>query len=476
MSPDGSDGSGPVPREVISAWMELGVSYFDIEADRWIGESLWKRFGVSPYKRTIDAMLALVHETERETVRRLHAELVSGSAETQRYRYRIVLPGDRIRWIESEWSAVRDAGGRRYIVCLDRDVTRRVDREAELREARRRAEHIAYEADVLRRAGAAITSTLDVDRMISLILDQAKAVVPYDTASVQLMREGYLEIVGGAGWERIEEVLGIRFEIPGDNPNTRVMQSRMPLRLDEMHSREGPPPPGCEPAAPYAWMGVPLIVRDEPIGMLTFDNRRPGYFTEAHLRLAVSFADHVAIALHNAQLFDETQQLAMTDSLTGLLTRRAFFLNATAFLEHARRYGHTVALLLIDIDYFKGINDNYGHRKGDAVLRQVSQAISEVLRDSDIVGRYGGEEFIAMMTETTAEHAVQVAERVRRTVETLAFDSVDSTVTVSIGVAPHEGGPGASLESLIEAADRACYLAKSEGRNSVRRADRFSTE
>lgn len=476
MSRDRSDRGDSVPREVISAWMESGVSYFDIDGDRWVGESLWKRFGVTPRRRSIDAMLALVHENERDTVRRMYAELVSGEETSHRYRYRILLPGGRIHWIESEWSVVRAADGRRYIARLDRDATRWVERESELREARRRAESIAYEADVLRRAGAAITSTLDVDQMVSLILDQAKAVVPYDTASVQLLRDGYLEIVGGAGWDRIEEALGVRFEIPGDNPNTRVMQSKMPLRLDELYPQERTPPAEHEPGACYSWMGIPLIVRGEPIGMLTFDNRRPGYFTKAHLRLAASFADHVAIALHNAQLFDETQQLAMTDSLTGLLTRRAFFLNAAAFLEHARRYRHTVALLIIDIDYFKGINDTHGHQKGDAVLVQVSRAISEALRDSDIVGRYGGEEFIAMMTETTTEHAVQVAERVRRTVEALEFESVDSSVTVSIGVAPREAGTNAALEDLVEGADRACYLAKSEGRNSVRRADLFSGE
>ncbi len=165
------------------------------------------------------------------------------------------------------------------------------------------------EAETLRQAAAAVASTLDRDRAIQLILDQLARVVPYDSASVQILGDGYLEIVGGKGWPDPEAVLGTRFPIPGDNPNTIVVQKRRPHIL-----RNAPRRYAIFRSEPHAhirsWLGVPLIARDRVIGILALDSTQPHFYTREHARLVSAFAAQAAIAIENARLFEAEQRRA----------------------------------------------------------------------------------------------------------------------------------------------------------------------
>ena len=165
------------------------------------------------------------------------------------------------------------------------------------------AERRAQEAETLRRAGAVVAATLEQAEAIERILEQLATVVPYQTASVQLLREGEMVVVGGRGWPDLSIVLGVKFPIPGDNPNTRVVQERQPIVFGDVTQ-----------AYPYfldrvethnirAWLGVPLITKGQLIGLITLDSAQPNYFTADHTRLAAAFADQVAIAIENAQLY-----------------------------------------------------------------------------------------------------------------------------------------------------------------------------
>jgi diguanylate cyclase (GGDEF)-like protein len=168
--------------------------------------------------------------------------------------------------------------------------------------------------------------------------------------------------------------------------------------------------------------------------------------------------------------------LALTDGLTGLLNRRAF--DEALALEWKRtvRYGSQISLLLLDLDYFKRFNDQYGHLAGDDCLRAVAAAVRGAVRDTDRVARYGGEEITVILPSTLAAGAAAAAEKIRSAVEALGIrhegnGKCGGQVTVSIGVAtafvrqsePMEGMP----EALIHAADNAMYKAKREGRNRV---------
>ncbi len=180
------------------------------------------------------------------------------------------------------------------------------------------------------------------------------------------------------------------------------------------------------------------------------------------------FAKQVAIAIENVRLFDEVQRLAAIDGLTGLNNRRHFFSIAPVEFSRARRYGHPLSAMLLDIDHFKDFNDKFGHVIGDQVLQAVAKCCKESLRQTDVLGRYGGEEFVILLSETDRHVAQTVAERLRKKVSrtTVSTEKGDLSVTVSIGIAENnEYTP--DLETLIARADQAMYVAKHKGRNQV---------
>lgn len=163
------------------------------------------------------------------------------------------------------------------------------------------------------------------------------------------------------------------------------------------------------------------------------------------------------------------QDLATHDGLTGLLNRRAFEQRLSEELERSRRYHHPCALMIIDADHFKRINDRYGHPVGDEVLRALASRIRQHIRPTDRAGRYGGEEFAVLLPETDRAEAVEVAERIRAGVAHAPLALVDDTpvgITVSVGVTAYPED-AASEEALIEAADRLLYSGKEAGRDRV---------
>jgi diguanylate cyclase (GGDEF)-like protein len=169
------------------------------------------------------------------------------------------------------------------------------------------------------------------------------------------------------------------------------------------------------------------------------------------------------------KLMDEIMQMAEHDSLTNLLNRRAFCRDAEKKCNEILRYGGQAFLLMLDIDFFKKVNDTYGHLAGDEVLRSVSRTLLQRFRKTDMVGRYGGEEFCVFLFTLTGEKAAEIAEECRRQIENLPIVFEDKTirVTVSIGVAEFPFSPEQTLTELIARADAALYRAKSGGRNRV---------
>jgi len=174
------------------------------------------------------------------------------------------------------------------------------------------------------------------------------------------------------------------------------------------------------------------------------------------------------ISTHKA-LETQLRELATRDTLSGLLNRGAFLERSTALFDHCRRHGQPCAVLMIDIDHFKRINDRHGHQVGDAAIRACAEAIGEALRDADLLGRLGGEEFAALLPHATADSAMVVAERIRAAMAQMGLASPEGqplAFTISIGVA--EMAPRhAGIEPLLVDADQALYRAKATGRNKV---------
>jgi diguanylate cyclase (GGDEF)-like protein len=173
--------------------------------------------------------------------------------------------------------------------------------------------------------------------------------------------------------------------------------------------------------------------------------------------------------LHNAETHQHLQDLALRDPLTDVLNRRAFDGPLIRELKAGLRYGTPACLLLVDLDYFKTVNDLLGHVAGDEVLKRVAALIRETVRNVDSVGRYGGEEFAVVLPHTDLDQAQALAERLRAIIERYAFELEDGQVrmTASIGLASLHDSAIATVGDWIAAADSALYEAKSRGRNRV---------
>jgi len=164
----------------------------------------------------------------------------------------------------------------------------------------------ALEQRTLREAALALTSALDLHEVINRILDQLREVVPYDTASVQLLRENHLEIVGGRGFPNLEELLGFCFPVDGDNPNREVVRTRAPFIVaDAPTAYEGFRRQPHAPAGIRSWLGVPMLVGERLIGMIALDKSEPAFYTQEHVRLVEAYAAQAAIAIENARLHQE---------------------------------------------------------------------------------------------------------------------------------------------------------------------------
>ncbi|HEX4858186.1 MAG TPA: sensor domain-containing diguanylate cyclase, partial [Usitatibacteraceae bacterium] len=211
---------------------------------------------------------------------------------------------------------------------------------------------------------------------------------------------------------------------------------------------------------------IPLDYRGRLAGVLAASHRdssdRPGIDSNLLQNLAV----HIGLALENALNFT----YSITDGLTGLANKRYGLTRLDEALYLAKRQGSPLALMMLDIDYFKKVNDNHGHQAGDRVLREVARRIRTLNRKSDIAVRYGGEEFMLILPHTAAETLDMLGERFRAAVaaKPVPLDDAGNTlaVTMSIGAARFDPQTD-SAESLIERADKALYASKAGGRNRV---------
>ncbi|MFI8710516.1 sensor domain-containing diguanylate cyclase [Brevibacillus brevis] len=242
-----------------------------------------------------------------------------------------------------------------------------------------------------------------------------------------------------------------------EKPFQQILQNKQALLLAQ---------PGAGPL-PFSlfsccsFMGVPLVVEGEISGVLLVADSRYHFFSFDDYKLLEIFGQHASLAMTNAVLHNEMERMVITDNLTGLYTRRHLNEQVRGSLQKDN-YG---SLILIDIDYFKNVNDTFGHQVGDEVLIQVSNLIQHSIRDSDIAARWGGEELAVYLPRVDKNTAHSVAERIRECVE----QETSPQVTISCGLAKwsREMDVNLSVEALFHQADIALYEAKNSGRNQV---------
>ena len=323
------------------------------------------------------------------------------------------------------------------------------------------------------RLGDALAGTHDLDRILAVVLETAMAATGALAGAVLLRDAASGELALSAGRNLEGRMVPARLRVPADVGITgAVARSGRPL-----HGRSGPgrgelrPGPGEPSGTPV--VAVPLTGSGSVVGvLLLWDREHDKDFTEDDLATLRTFTTQATVAVDNVLLHEEARRLSVTDGLTGLANYRGFTVTVGKEVERAVRFERPLALLLLDLDHFKLVNDVFGHPRGDAVLVELATRLRTQVRDVDTVARHGGEEFVVVLPETDRAGAVQAAERICGAVRRRPFGEdgeqpVDVTLSVGVAVFPEHG---TSSSVLLRRADEALYAAKRGGRDGWRLA------
>jgi two-component system cell cycle response regulator len=333
--------------------------------------------------------------------------------------------------------------------------------------------------------GETLSSTHDVDRILQVILRTALAATGARSGLVLL-----LDPAGGHLVARCAIGLTGRWDLP----EAELPQMRLPVGSGVLggvaaagearrgHGELASAEPPCR-----TYVAVPIrapAVIDDPLlptestpatlGVLALYDRVGGdEFDDSDLHTLRTFAGQAGVAVHNVRVHEEAQRLSLTDPLTGLWNYRYLRESLRREVERANRFGRMLAVLVLDLDHFKEVNDTYGHAAGDAVLGEFARRIRIGLREVDVAFRQGGEEFVVLLPETDAYGGAIVAERLgavvrERPVPIEGRGAIPVTVSIGVAVFPEHG---ANAQHVLQAADDALYAAKNGGRDTYRLAD-----
>jgi diguanylate cyclase (GGDEF)-like protein len=264
------------------------------------------------------------------------------------------------------------------------------------------------------------------------------------------------------------------FQLSSDSMAARASIEGTLLLIDDTSKMTGTPDLFFEKDGgwPRGTLGVvPLKVEERVIGAIVVVSDRPNAITREEARNIALLGALAGTSLEMVWEMEEVTRRARTDALTGLANRRAFDEQLESLIAHADRFGHSVSLILADVDHFKQVNDTLGHAAGDVVLKSLARTFTEAVRAVDVCARFGGEEIAILLPQTTLAGAVELADRLRKQVaaKPILAGGTEIPVTISCGVACYPEGV-LTKEALFAAADRAMYEAKSAGRNCVRSA------
>ncbi len=328
----------------------------------------------------------------------------------------------------------------------------------------------ARELDALHKAASALLGTLDLDTLLGQILDAAQNAIPAaEKGLLHLINPGTSELQLRAmlGYQnpRIQKITGgveQQYLLAAVHERRALLVPDTLAGIDAQNVN-----PDAQPKVRSAVV-APLIVENKILGVLSLSSSLPSAFGEADLRLLVSLSATTSAAIQNALLHSEVQRLAITDSLTGLYNRRGFFDLGQREIDRFQRFSRALSAIMLDIDFFKGINDTHGHSAGDQVLVTLARRCRTNIRHVDILSRYGGEEFVILLPETDLFTATEIAERIRRSVAEEPFQLGREAVRVTISLGVTRALPDTpDLQALLERADAALYRAKQNGRNRI---------
>jgi diguanylate cyclase (GGDEF)-like protein len=339
----------------------------------------------------------------------------------------------------------------------------------------------------LSRVTEKVNSGMTLDEVLGFVYDSFQPLIPYDRIGVALIEDGG---VVRARWARSaarEIHLGQGYEAPlAGSSLQQVMSSGEPRLINDLEAYLADHPQSDSTRrivreGMRSSLTGPLVARGRPVGFIFFSSLRPHAFGDPHTELFRQIAGQLSLIVEKSLLLEELaasnrklleaqhalQHQAAHDALTSLWNRRGIVDMVGMELARAGREGSRLALLVIDIDHFKRVNDAHGHAVGDEVLREVARRLQEGLRSAEALGRYGGDEFIAVLRPCTVATATRVSDRLRGLVESTLIPTRAGLIplTVTVGAVVSSADQVFDPNGLIEVADHALYRAKREGRN-----------
>jgi diguanylate cyclase (GGDEF)-like protein len=332
-------------------------------------------------------------------------------------------------------------------------------------------ERAKVEQGKLYRAAQALGAALGEKDVVEAGVRAAREIASFDLAAVTTFdadtRQHVVVAAASAGDVAIDDLVGARF---AHNAGlvSMVVQNKFPLP----YRGEYDPARQTVLTKHYPWPKVrsllvlPLVLHDRALGTLILGARRPRAFGDAVRPTLEVLASHLAVSLANARMVAKLEAMATTDGLTGLLNKRAMLEAAEQKVAASARFSRKLSVLVTDIDFFKKVNDTYGHDVGDVVIKGLGEILKRQKRTTDLVARFGGEEFVVLCEQTDEKGAMLLAERIREELGKTVFHTEKGplSVTCSIGVATFPEA-GRTWEQLFKAADDALYVSKRSGRD-----------
>jgi diguanylate cyclase (GGDEF)-like protein len=335
------------------------------------------------------------------------------------------------------------------------------------RQLRRATQRLAILTDIVKTAN----SILEPRKVIETIMTRIQQLIPSEAWSMLMVDEEKQELTFElALGEKGKDVAGFRVKI-GEGVAGWVAQTGKPTIVNNT-AKDPRFAKRFDTETQFKTRSIlcaPLISRGRTIGVVQVINRRGGRFTQTDLDLLMTMVEPCAIAIENAILFQRTEQLTITDDLTKLFNSRYLNVYIGREIKRCKRHGIPLSIIFLDLDGFKSVNDQHGHLAGSRTLTEVGGILAEAVRESDILARYGGDEFVVVLPETPPAGALVIAERIRRAIAAHPFlreEGLEARISASFGIASY---PDHALtpEGLIQKADQAMYRVKEKDKNGI---------